>query len=174
MGVSEWARRTPVTLGRDSTRWPAARAIVGLGLAACMTVVMSPEAMAQSDARKHEWAVLAGLAPGDSYGAVTGSTGIVQGTLRFGVDLGHSGRISLPIEASPRWRIEYDGPGSPVTPTPWVENRNDGRVRTVTFTIPMPQFRNRQEHGMDFRIACDGPEDVIVRWVRVVRPNPPL
>ena len=49
----------------------------------------------------------------------------------------------------------------------------DEQTNTVTFTINDAVSQNALDNGMDFRIACSGPGDVSVRWVRVVRMDPP-
>ena len=68
-----------------------------------------------------------------------------------------------------RWRVEYKRESGAGTATEMIRNMNDGKVRTVTFSLDDARFTNALPNGMDFRIACDGPEDVVVQWVRVVR-----
>ena len=82
-------------------------------------------------------------------------------------------KVEINDEANCRWRIEYTSPDATLNSTRWVQTKNDGRVRTVTFRIDDIKFANAQPSGMDFRIACDGPEDVTVQWVRVMRDNVP-
>ncbi|MBC8425884.1 hypothetical protein H8E07_17370 [bacterium] len=67
------------------------------------------------------------------------------------------------------WRLEYtDAEGTIVTSESYT-GRGDDEVRTVTFTLTDAAFANGLSYGSDFRIACDWPGDVVVRWVRVVR-----
>jgi hypothetical protein len=109
------------------------------------------------------------------------STNIAGGSPHIYFDLDDrfetQGPIDLKVEvldnSNCRWRIEYNGSAGAATPTPWVQNQNDSNVRTATFRIEDAQFANALEHNMDFRIVCDGPEDVAVQWVRVVRDQLP-
>jgi hypothetical protein len=81
-------------------------------------------------------------------------------------------KVEIKDSSAAAWRIEYvDTQGRLVT-TARFQNRDDGRVKTVTFTIGNAAFQNGLDHGMDFRLACDGPGDVTARWVRVVRLEP--
>lgn len=84
-----------------------------------------------------------------------------------------SGPVEIKVEirddSRAMWRLEYrDGAGAPAA-TPLVRNQNDGKVKTVTFTLPNAAFRNGMDHDMDFRVRCEGPGDVTVRWVRLIR-----
>lgn len=67
------------------------------------------------------------------------------------------------------WRVEYMGYDDTLKSTPAVQNTGDGKVKTATFAVEDARFAGGLPHGMDLRIACDGPDDVTVRWVRIVR-----
>lgn len=84
-----------------------------------------------------------------------------------------TGTVAIKVETrdddDAAWRIEYVSTHRERVLTPVFRNLGDGKVRTVTFTIPDAVFANGMDHGMDFRIVCDGPGNVTVRWVRVIR-----
>jgi len=67
------------------------------------------------------------------------------------------------------WRLEYTDAGGGIVTSESYTGQGDDEVRTVTFTLTDAAFANGLSYGTDFRIACDWPGDVIVRWVRVVR-----
>lgn len=67
------------------------------------------------------------------------------------------------------WRIEYQNVTGATAVTPPFRNRGDGKVKTATFTILDARFVNGLPNGVDFHVLTDGPGDVTVRWVRVVR-----
>ncbi len=78
---------------------------------AIVTAVMPAEVGAQEDDLaeervRGEWAVFAGVARGRILGT-RGSTTVVQGLLRYGVDLGRERKVSLLFEAAPFVRVEY-------------------------------------------------------------------
>ncbi len=88
-----------------------------------------------------------------------------------------SGETQVKVEildnSSATWHLEYLNRRNEMTVTNSFHNRDDGKVRTVTFTLIEPRFANGMNHGVDFRIACLGPSDVAVRWVRLVRQQVP-
>jgi len=74
-----------------------------------------------------------------------------------------------------RWRLSYDSDSTTIyKPTAWVTNIADGKWKTVKFAIGDAGFNNRQNGGMDFRLYNGGVEDLTVRFVRVVKVNPPV
>ncbi len=81
-------------------------------------------------------------------------------------------KVEIKDESSAGWRIEYADTRGGITATPSFRGHADGKVKTVTFTIPDAVFANRLESGMDFRIVCEGPGDVSARWVRLIRQQP--
>ncbi len=84
-----------------------------------------------------------------------------------------SGPVQIKVEirddSEASWRLEYEGADGSVQRTAAFTGQADGAVRTVSFTLDDVRFAGGLEHGMDFRIACEGPDDVTVRWVRVIR-----
>lgn len=87
------------------------------------------------------------------------------------------GAVQIKVEildnSGASWHLEYLNQQNELTETNRFYNRADGKIKTVTFTLPEPRFANGLSSGMDFRIACDGPGDVTVRWVRLVRQQAP-
>ena len=84
-----------------------------------------------------------------------------------------SGRALIKVEyrdvGKAAWRIEYMDAGGELRATPRVRNRDTGNIKTATFTVEDAHFAGGLPHGMDFRIVSNGPQDVTVRWVRIVR-----
>jgi hypothetical protein len=78
-------------------------------------------------------------------------------------------KIEIVDENRSPWHIEYNSAGNAAESTPAFTGRGDGNIRTITFTLHDAQFSNALDHNMDFRIVADGPDNVVVRWVRVVR-----
>ena len=66
------------------------------------------------------------------------------------------------------WWVEHQGGRSPA-----VRRTGDGAWKTATFRLPRPAFANRLNGGTDFRIATGPGGDLDVRFVRVVRVQPP-
>ena len=83
------------------------------------------------------------------------------------------GRVLVKVEfrdvGDAAWRIEYMGADGALKTTPRVRNRDGGKVKTATFALDDARFENGLPHGMDLRIVSDGPQDVTVRWVRIIR-----
>jgi hypothetical protein len=77
-------------------------------------------------------------------------------------------KLEILDDSHAAWHLEYHDPNLGLVLTPEFANRADGQVKTVSFAIPEPFFDNGLDHGMDFRLNCSGPENVSVRWVRVV------
>jgi hypothetical protein len=81
--------------------------------------------------------------------------------------------VALKVEfrdaAETSWRVEYLDTSGDLAATPAVACDGDGAVATATLVLNDARFANGLDHGMDFRIVCDGSGDVVVRWVRVVR-----
>jgi hypothetical protein len=84
-----------------------------------------------------------------------------------------SGPVAIKVEVvdadTTSWRLEYADQAGVLTSTDAYAGPGDGAVRTVTFTLDDARFAGDLPQGMDFRLACDGPNDVVVRWVRLVR-----
>jgi hypothetical protein len=87
----------------------------------------------------------------------------------FVVDAAVDVHVEIWDETAARWRLEYNSVTVPDQATPWVDGQGDSAVRTVVFTLPDAAFRNALDHEADLRIHCEGPDDVLVRWLRVVR-----
>ncbi len=88
-----------------------------------------------------------------------------------------SGTVQIKVEIlddnQASWHLDYTNTNYDVVSTEIFTNQGDGGIKTVTFEIYHPSFLNGLDNGMDFRIACDGPDDVTVRWVRLVRIDTP-
>ena len=88
-----------------------------------------------------------------------------------------SGPVEIKVEilddSTAGWHLEYTRSNHELAATEVFQNTGDGSVKTVTFTIAEPSFVNGLDNGMDFRIVCDGPGDVTVRWVRLIRTEAP-
>ncbi len=69
------------------------------------------------------------------------------------------------------WRVEYSNPQGNAATEP-IETAGSQQWKTATFEIPdmaaASAFR-----GMDFRIAVSGDADLPVKFVRLIKPNPP-
>jgi hypothetical protein len=89
----------------------------------------------------------------------------IQGPIWFKVEIRDNSRAA--------WHIEYANSRGGLGSTDAFGGRGDGQIKTVTFRIADADNRNGLDNGMDFRIACDGPGDVTVRWVRLVRESQP-
>ncbi len=87
---------------------------------------------------------------------------------RFDVEGSVIIKVEILDDSNASWHLEYHDPNLGLVVTPEFVNQGDGHVKTVSFAIPEPHFANGMEHGMDFRVNCTGPENVSVRWVRVV------
>ena len=78
-------------------------------------------------------------------------------------------KVEFRDDSETAWRLEYLDTTDVLASTPAVNNRGSGEVKTATFTIDGARFAGGLPHGMDFRLVCDGPQDLTVRWVRVIR-----
>jgi hypothetical protein len=83
-------------------------------------------------------------------------------------------KVEIRDDSEADWCIEHTDRAHQIVRTPSYHGQADGQTRTITFTIDRPRFVGDFTGGMDFRIVCDGPGDVTVRWVRVVRLDEPL
>ncbi|MEJ6483218.1 beta-galactosidase [Nostoc punctiforme UO1] len=73
-----------------------------------------------------------------------------------------------------KWGIEYDATdGNLYKKSSVINNTNDSQWKTVTFEIKDAAFLNRQNGNMDFRIFNGGKQDLTVRFVRVIKLQPP-
>ncbi len=87
---------------------------------------------------------------------------------RFRCDDGALVKITYLDNSAARWSVEYmDNHGEASTDV--VEGENNGEIKTATFYLPHIQLENELPHQQDLRIACQGPEDVTVMFVRVIR-----
>jgi hypothetical protein len=84
-----------------------------------------------------------------------------------------AGPVQIKVEildnSSASWHLEYADGGSGLQRTPSFKNSHDGQLKTVTFEMADARFVNGLENGLDFQIVCEGPGDVTVRWVRLIR-----
>jgi hypothetical protein len=104
-------------------------------------------------------------------------TDVVSGNACIFFDLDDRFRAEGPVQikveilddSSASWHLEYSNGGSSLQATPSFENSHDGQIKTVTFEIADARFVNGLQNGLDFQIVCEGPGDVTVRWVRLIR-----
>lgn len=84
-----------------------------------------------------------------------------------------NGAVQIKVEITDNsdavWHLDFTNTNHQLVSTDTFSNQNDGTIKTVTFSINQASFLNGFDNGMDFRIVCDGPGDVSVRWVRLVR-----
>lgn len=71
-----------------------------------------------------------------------------------------------------RWTLKYDSGRGPAAPGA-ITLTDTGKIRTAVLRIADIHFGGAQRQGMDFRITADGPDDVAVQLVRVLRMEPP-
>jgi hypothetical protein len=73
------------------------------------------------------------------------------------------------------WWVEYDAANneSATKKSTEVINSNTNTWKTITINIIDAGFTNRQNGGMDFRIYNGGKNDMSVRFVRLIKTNPP-
>ena len=82
-------------------------------------------------------------------------------------------KVEILDDSLASWHIDFTNARNELVSTDVFSNHGDGSIKTITFPINNPGFRNGLENGMDFRIVCEGPGNVTVRWVRVVRMEEP-
>jgi len=120
----------------------------------------------------------AGYSPPDMwYDDLSRSTNLATGNIYIYFELDDRFQINGPVNikvefidnTNATWYLEYMDADSTITSSQDVKNLIDGKIKTATFHIPNIQFGNMFDSGMDFRIVCDGPEDINIRWVRVIR-----
>jgi hypothetical protein len=71
------------------------------------------------------------------------------------------------------WQLQYDAGGTNLYKAVSQINKNDGKWKTVTFSLTDARFGNGQSGGNDFRIYNGGgSKDIAVRFVRVVKAKP--
>lgn len=157
---------SPVGVVKNFERWLKQRDLPG-----GMTVAT------QRTFREFEAGGLHGSGPDQWYDDIARRTDITTGnpSIFFDLDDGfHSGggvqiKVEILDDSEATWYVEYTNSNHQVSQTEYFRNLQDGAVKTVTFDIVNPEFLNGLPNGMDFRIVCDGPEDLTVRWVRVVK-----
>jgi hypothetical protein len=118
-----------------------------------------------------------GFNPSTWYDYTARRTDLAEGSPYIYFDLDDrfqiSGRALLKVEfrdeGDTSWRVEYMGYDDELKTTPGVQNTADGKIKTATFALDDARFANELPHGMDLRIVSDGPGDVTVRWVRIIR-----
>ncbi|MEH1770963.1 MAG: beta-galactosidase [Nostoc sp.] len=100
----------------------------------------------------------------------------------FGVDdkfiKGGTNNIQIKVtyldNNSASWGIQYNAAnGNSYKKSSLVSNTNNNQWKTATFAISDAAFINRQNGNMDFRIFNGGQQDLTVRFVRVIKLQPP-
>lgn len=67
------------------------------------------------------------------------------------------------------WHIEYTGSQSTKRTTAKVQNSGDGQRKTATFAVDALAAARSFPGDMDFRLVTDGPGDVTVTMVRILK-----
>ena len=157
---------TPAGVVRNFERWLVQRDVPG-GLTA------------PAERTEHDYD--AGYSPPDlvppCFDYLARRTDLATGNTFIGFDLDDRFVVSGPVEikveirdtAECTWHVTYVDADGVVTTTPSYPNVGDQKVWTVTFAIDDARFAGGLAWGQDFRIVSEGPGDVTVRWVRVVR-----
>lgn len=118
----------------------------------------------------------------ESYEALRTDNGTGNNYIYFGVDdrfmKGGSNQIQVKVtyldNTDSQWWLEYDASDNNVyKQSSPIQNQNDSKWKTVTFSIDDAAFLNRQNGNMDFRIFNGGNDDITVRFVRVIKLNSP-
>lgn len=118
----------------------------------------------------------------ESYEALRTDSASGNNYIYFGVDdrfiKGGSNQIQIKVtyldNNSSQWWLEYDAAdGNIYKPSNKIQNSKDNKWKTVTFYINDAAFLNRQREGMDFSIFNGGLDDITIRFVRVIKENPP-
>ncbi|MEO1373375.1 MAG: beta-galactosidase [Cyanobacteria bacterium J06635_10] len=118
----------------------------------------------------------------ESYEALRTDTASGNNYIYFEVDdrfiKGGSNKVQVKVtyldNNSSQWWLEYDAAdGNSYKQSNKIQNSEDNRWKTVTFYTNDAAFLNRQNKGMDFRIFNGGVDDITVRFVRVIKENPP-
>ncbi|MCB1150640.1 beta-galactosidase, partial [bacterium] len=78
-------------------------------------------------------------------------------------------KVEFLDQAAAEWQLEDTDVDGRTAATTAVLGQGDGRVKTATFLLEDARLSNGLDHGADFRLICDGPNDLVVRWVRVLR-----
>lgn len=76
-------------------------------------------------------------------------------------------------EGSGAWWIEYDGASARNQRSASIARTGDGRWKTTTLSLDDARFAGGLTAGMDFRIVNGYASDLTVRFVRVIRRDPP-
>ncbi len=121
------------------------------------------------------------IGPDQWYDDVARRTDVASGNPYIFFDLDDRFEVNGPVQVKVEimddneasWHLDYTNINHQVVSTEVFSNSGDGNVKTVTFEISQSSFLNGLDNGVDFRIACDGAENVTVRWVRVIRMNAP-
>lgn len=82
-------------------------------------------------------------------------------------------KVTWRDDAVGTWHVDYDAADGSIYKRCNVSAKGDGKWKTSTLTIKDAGFANRQVSGNDFRLVSDGQTDLVVRFVRVIRLDPP-
>jgi hypothetical protein len=84
-------------------------------------------------------------------------------------------KVTFTDRAPARWHVAYtdaqSGGTKGVAKTAPVENTGDGQRKTATFEIPNLAAARQFPGQMDFRLVSEGPGDLTVTMVRVIKKN---
>lgn len=91
---------------------------------------------------------------------------------RFAMSGGGLLKVTYCDDAKAAWAVEYNGAGNAQSRSPAVENRGDGQRKTATFFLPDIEPSNGLPQKQDLRLVCEGPGDLTVSMVRLIRNQP--
>ncbi len=84
-----------------------------------------------------------------------------------------SGSVQIKVEmldnSQTSWHLDYYNSSGVLSSTRSIVNANDNQKKTYTITLNNPTFSNQFNSAMDFRLVNEGPGNITVRWVRLVR-----
>jgi hypothetical protein len=80
-------------------------------------------------------------------------------------------KVTFTDREETRWHVEYTDANNNKQRTASVENAGDGERKTATFSIDSLASAGQFPGGMDFRLVAEGPGDVVVTMVRIIKKN---
>ncbi|OPZ18554.1 MAG: hypothetical protein BWZ10_01028 [candidate division BRC1 bacterium ADurb.BinA364] len=78
-------------------------------------------------------------------------------------------KVTYIDNAEAAWHVEYTGASGQPAKTGSVKNTGDNERKTATFQIPALSAARAYPGGMDFRLAAEGPGDLTVQMVRIIK-----
>ena len=78
-------------------------------------------------------------------------------------------KVTFVDRAKARWRLVTTDSAGKITESPSVENTGDGNRKTATFRVAELAAGRQFPEEMDFRLVTEGPGDLVVSVVRVIK-----